>query len=383
MSMKHLIIDGHLDAAANALQDERDQMLPVSAIREREAPIDKTQLGTCTVTFAEMKRCGIPLCITTVLARAKPWIKSGRESQHRDCDWPTQDMAYAVARAHLAYYRELERRGDVTLITDRPGLDAHWSKWEARDPNANVGLIITMEGADPITESDQLKHWVDLGLRSVFLAHYGHSHYACGTPAIDQPDSHEQDGPLTDKGYALLKEMSRLNIPLDMTHLSDTSFWDAAKAFDGRVYSSHANCRALADDPRQLTDDQIKFIIGRDGILGLAAHFAMIKGGFTGEACRCDPLGVTMQDMADHIDHICQLAGSAKHVAIGSDLDGGFGSERCPVGLDGCDDLHKLGPIMADRGYAEADIAGFFHGNWLRLLRDVLPGQAEIPQMPR
>lgn len=372
--MKHLIIDGHLDAAANALGDERDQMLPISAIRERESHIPKTKLGTCTVTFAEMRRCGIPLCMTTLLARAKPWIKPGRPNQGGDCDWPTQDMACAVAMGHLAYYRELERRGDVTIIEDRVGLETHWARWEAGDEDASVGLILTMEGADPITEPSQLQRWWELGLRSVFLAHYGHSHYACGTPAIDRPDSHEQDGPVTAKGFELLKAMSRIGMPLDMTHLSDTSFWDAAKAFDGPVYSSHTNCRVLADDPRQFTDAQIKFIIERDGVLGLSAHFAMIKGGFTGDACRVDPLSVTMEDMADHIDHICQLAGSAKHVAIGSDLDGGFGSERCPVGLDSCEDLHKLGPIMQARGYNSMDIAAFYHGNWLRLLRRVLPG---------
>lgn len=371
--MRHLIIDGHLDAALNALREERDQMQTVSAIRDRELAIPKDKRGTCTVTFAEMKRCGIPLCLTTVLARAKPWIDPARPISGLDCDFPSQDMAYAFAMGQLAYYRELERRGDVMIITDRAGLDAHWSRWEANDQDAPVGLILTMEGADPITEPDQLGHWYDLGLRSVFLAHYGHSHYAAGTPAIDQPQSHEQDGPVTERGYELLKEMAKYGMPLDMTHLSDTSFWDAAKAFDGPVYSSHTNCRVLADDPRQFTDEQIKFIVGRDGLLGLSAHFAMIKGGFTGDEYRVDPLSVTMEHMADHIDHICQLAGSANHIAIGSDLDGGFGSERCPVGLDSCDDLHKLGPIMASRGYGEADIARFFHGNWLALLRRVLP----------
>jgi membrane dipeptidase len=371
--MKHLIIDGHLDAALNAIGDERDQMLPVSKIRERELHIPKGKLGTCTVTFAEMKRCGIPLCLTTVLARAKPWITPGRERQCADCDWPTQDMAYAVAMGQLAYYHELERRRDVTIITNRPALDAHWARWEAGEADAPVGLILTMEGADPITDPSRLEHWYDLGLRSVFLAHYGHSHYAAGTPAIDRPESHEQDGPVTAKGFELLKEMSKLNMPLDMTHLSDTSFWDAAKVYDGPVYSSHTNCRVLADDPRQFTDEQIKFITDRDGVLGLSMHFAMIKGGFIGEACRLAPETVTLEHVADHVDHICQLAGSAKHIAIGSDLDGGFGAERCPVGLDSCEDLHKLGPILETRGYDQADIAGFFHGNWLRLLRRLLP----------
>lgn len=371
--MNHLIIDGHLDAAINALREERDQMLPVSAIREREAHIPKNKLGTCTISFTEMKRCRIPLCLTTVLARAKPWIVSGRDNQGGDCDFPTQDMAYAFAMGQLAYYRELERRGDLTIITDKAGLDAHWARWESGDADAPVGIILTMEGADPITEPDRVQHWHDLGLRSVFLAHYGHSHYAAGTPAIDQPESHEQDGPVTEKGAALLKAMADIGMPLDMTHLSDTSFWDAARLFDGPVYSSHTNCRILADDPRQFTDDQVRFLIERDGVLGLSMHFAMIKGGFTGEACRVDPLSVTMDDLVNHIDHICQLAGSSKHVCIGSDLDGGFGAERCPVGLDSCEDLHKIGPIMVDRGYSDADIAGFYHGNWLRFLRRVLP----------
>ena len=371
--MKHLIIDGHLDAAINALREERDQTLPISELREREKDIPKTTRGTCTVSFNEMKRCRVPLCITTVLARAKPWIDPARSASALDCDFPTQDMAYAFAMGQLAYYRELERRGEIVIITDVAGLDKHWARWEAGDSDAPVGIILTMEGADPITEPDRVEHWHELGLRSVFLSHYGHSHYAAGTPFIHEPESHEQDGPLTEKGFALLKAMKKLEMPLDMTHLSDTSFWDAAKVYDGPVYSSHTNCRVLADDPRQFTDEQIKFLIGHDGVLGLSMHFAMIKGGFMGDSTRVDPLSVTLEDLADHVDHICQLAGSSKHVALGTDLDGGFGAERCPVGLDSCEDLHKFGPVLEARGYSEADIEGFYHGNWLGFLRRVLP----------
>jgi membrane dipeptidase len=86
-----------------------------------------------------------------------------------------------------------------------------------------------------------------------------------------------------------------------------------------------------------------------------------------------DPRLVKIEDAADHIDHICQLAGTTRHCAIGSDLDGGFGTEQTPGDLNTISDLHKLETILTDRGYGAADIDGIFFGNWLRLFTHALP----------
>jgi membrane dipeptidase len=364
-----LLIDGHLDLAMNALWYERDQTLPLADLRARErGPIDDGR-GTATVTLPELRRANIALVAASLIARAKPWVTPDRNPARTNADWPSQDMAYAAAQSQLAYYQLLHRRGDLRLIADRASLDAHWASWQRADLTAPVGLILTMEGADPIVDPEQLHAFFAQGLRALSLAHFGHSHYAAGTPSSD-PNSPEKDGPLTSKALDLFKHMKQLGIALDLTHLSDTSFFQAVEHFDGPIYSSHTNCRALAPHVRQFTDQQIKIITDRDGVLGMALHYAMIRAQSPNAP---KPHDVRLSHLVDHIDHICQLVGSASHVAIGSDLDGGFGREHSPTDLDSCADLHRLGPMLSAKNFSDDDIANFFHGNWLRFFQRILP----------
>ena len=197
-----------------------------------------------------------------------------------------------------------------------------------------------MEGADPIVDVDQAAAWWDLGLRSVNLAHYGKSRYAVGTGG---------DGPLTPDGVQLLKEFERLGMILDATHLSDTSFFQALDTFGGPVLASHNNCRALVPDGRQFSDEQIRLLIDRGAVIGAALDAWMLAPGWVRGQTTRDVVG--LDAVADHIDHVCQLAGNARHAAIGSDLDGGFGTEQVPAGLDRISDLQKLDAILAARGY--------------------------------
>lgn len=363
-----LIIDGHLDIAMNALRYERDQRLPVAQIRLREARLEGDEPGTCTMTAREMRSGGVPLCVTTVIARTRPGIVPDRPAPRYGLDHPTQDMAYASAQGQLAYYEALARRGELTIIRTRGELDAHWSLWQAAPAVGPppLGAIITMEGADPIVEPDEVHLWWARGLRTLMLAHFEQSCYAYGTPKHDSPE----DGPLTGKGRALLKEMAKLDMPLDLTHLCERSFYEAIDAYGGPIYSSHSNCRALADSPRQLSDEQIGIIAKRGGVLGVVLCNGMLTGPDGWQNPR-DQFPLSL--VADHIDHICQLAGSTQHAAIGSDLDGGFGAEHSPDGLDTIADLHKLEPILAERGYGDNDIVNICHGNWLAFWRRVLP----------
>jgi membrane dipeptidase len=203
------------------------------------------------------------------------------------------------------------------------------------------------------------------------LAHFGHSRYAAGTPARD-PTSGEKDGPLSDLGLELLDVMSGLTIALDLTHLGDTSFAQAIDRFEGPVCVTHANCRALADAPRQLSDRQLKAIIERGGVIGVVLHSGMIR--WAGKNQSANPGDVTLRHLADHIDHLCQLAGSARHVALGSDLDGGFGRATTPGDFNQYRDLHALSPLLEKRGLSDADRRGFFYENWWRFYREVLGG---------
>jgi membrane dipeptidase len=199
-------------------------------------------------------------------------------------------------------------------------------------------------------------------LRTVGLAHYGKSHYAVGTG---------DNGPLTQKGTELLKEFDRLGMILDATHSSDSSFFQAMDSFSGPVMASHNNCRALVPGDRQFSDEQIKLLIQRKAVIGVAFDAWMLQPNFV--IGKTPGASVSLSSVADNIDHICQLAGNADHVAFGTDLDGGFGTEQSPGGLDTIADLQKFNEILSQRGYASADVDRIFHGNWLQFFMRSLP----------
>jgi membrane dipeptidase len=172
---------------------------------------------------------------------------------------------------------------------------------------------------------------------------------------------------LTDLGVALLAEMERLGMILDITHSSDRAFWQALEQYGGPLLASHNNCRRLVPHQRQLSDEQLKALFERDGVIGAVFDAWMLVPGWAiGESSN---ESLAMADVVDHIDYICQLAGNSRHAAIGSDLDGGFGREQVPHDMDTIADLQKLTELLSDRGYADADIAAIMHDNWLRLLR--------------
>jgi membrane dipeptidase len=162
--------------------------------------------------------------------------------------------------------------------------------------------------------------------------------------------------------------MDKLGILLDLTHLSDEAFWEAMDSFSGPVLASHSNCRTLVPHQRQFDDRQIRAIFSRAGVIGVALDNWMIRPGWMRGAK--DNERITLAHVADHMDHICQLAGNSQHAAIGSDLDGGFGREQSPSDLDTIADLQHIPEILSKRGYRDADIASIMHGNWLRLLRE-------------
>ena len=229
------------------------------------------------------------------------------------------------------------------MIRTKGELDAHLAGWPADGGSGDdrpIGFILLMEGADPIVEPSQAEGWWNDGLRMIGLAHYGPSAYAFGTDSA---------GPLTARGRELVKEMDRLGFILDAAHLTDESFNDALDRFQGPVMSSHSNCRALVPGDRQISDEMARRMIERGAVIGAVADAWMLKPGWVrGETT---PEGLSITTIADHIDHICQLAGNADHAAIGSDLDGGYGTEQTPEDLDTIADLQNLVEILGSRGY--------------------------------
>lgn len=344
-----LLIDGHLDLAMNALNWDRDLDLEVQAIRQAEAGMAEKGRGRGTVSLPELRRAEVAVCMATVIDRTRRPGSPASGSASRE-------ISYAKAQGQLAYYRLLQAEGKVTLLTDWPAVQAHLAAWE-RDPlNTPLGLILSMEGADPIAWPSQVYAWWADGLRVVSLSHYGLSAYAHG---------HDLTGGLSAAGRQLLAHMEDVGMILDLSHLADQAFWEALDAFGGAVLASHNNCRALVPDGRQFSDEMLRAIFQRQGVVGVALDAWMLYPGWV--RGQTSPEVVSLEAVADQIDHLCQLAGNAEHAAIGSDLDGGYGTEQTPHDLDTIADLQKVPTLLERRGYAATDIAAIMHGNWLRL----------------
>jgi membrane dipeptidase len=308
------IIDAHLDISYNALQWNRDQRMTVAEIRRLEAGMAEKGRGTNTVAFPELRAAEVGICLATVLARANPKGKSS-------IDFRNQEIAFAAAQGQLAYYRALQADGVCHMIRDWTAFQHTAQIWQTDGVHAPFGFVLSMEGADPILSPSQAEQWWNNGLRAVGLAHYGPSAYAHGTGS---------SGGLSPKGRDLLRAMSELGMILDVTHLSDESFWEALNYWQGPVLASHNNCRALVPGVRQFADQQIKAIIERGAVIGAAFDAWMLAPQWS---LTMTPK-VQLEAVIDQIDHICQIAGNARHVAIGSDLDGGYGTEQTPEGLD-------------------------------------------------
>ncbi len=350
-----LLIDGHLDIGMNAVDWDRDLSLDVMEIRRLEAGMSQKGRARGTTSLSEFRKADIGVCLATVLNRTSRPETDLPGYEGSAC----QEISYTKAYSHLAYYRVLEAEGKVRMLRDWESLERHVKAWQQDSANEPLGYILSMEGADPIVWPEQVGSWWDEGLRVVSLSHYGVSGYAHGTGT---------EGGLTDAGRALLKEMDSLGMILDLSHLAEQAFWEALGHFTGHVLASHNNCRALVPGDRQFSDDQLKAIFARGGVIGAVLDAWMLYPGWIrGET---QPEVVTMEAVADHIDHICQLAGNSDHAAVGSDLDGGYGTEQTPRDLDTIVDLQRIPEMLTARGYTQEDIEKIMSGNWLRLFRE-------------
>jgi membrane dipeptidase len=349
-----IIFDAHLDLAWNALDWNRDLLLPVADIRRSEREQQMTDKGRAcnTVSFPELRRGKVALFIATLLARLlRPNLMPAIQR------YTAMPAAYAAAYGQLAYYRALEQQGVLRWIKDAAALDAHVRAWERNeDGDEPLGFILSMEGADPVLSPEQVEEWWQAGLRIIGPAHYGVSPYAHGTGT---------EGGLFPPGRPLLREMERVGMILDVTHLSDQCFDEALETYGGPVLASHHNCRALVPNQRQLTDDQIQRLIARGAVIGTALDTWMLYPGWVRGKTRPEEVGVTLEAMVDHIDRVCQLAGNSRHAAVGTDLDGGFGREQSPSDLDTIADLQRVPDLLRKRGYDEDAIGGILYRNWV------------------
>jgi len=352
--MASLIIDAHLDLSMNAMEWNRDLRKPISEIRAREKSLtDKPDRGKGVVNFEELRKGNIGLVVATQIAR---YVAPGNSLP----GWHSPEQAWAHTQAQRAWYAEMERVGELKSITDRDSLENHLSDWQSN--KKTIGYILSLEGADSLVTIGHLETAYQYGLRAVGLAHYGLGRYAQGTGA---------SGGLGTNGKELLKEVERLNIILDATHLCDDSFWEALDNFNGAVWASHNNCRSLVNHNRQFSDEQIKELIKRGAVIGGVMDAWMLVPNWVRGKSTPASMNCTLEQLIDNYDHICQLAGNSLHIGIGSDLDGAFGKEQCPSDIETIADLQKIETLLSQRGYNKTDIENVMSGNWLRFLRRV------------
>ncbi|MBN1564743.1 MAG: membrane dipeptidase [Anaerolineae bacterium] len=359
---QRLIIDAHQDIAWNYFNNGRDFRRSLDEHRHRETdPVRLQRYGRCMLGLPEEIQAQVAVVCSTIFV-SPDWCKMYPDER---IVYDTPEEANRLGNEQLEYYRRLaDQEERIHLIQTEADLDGVLATWtlDKSDDDHRLGLIVLMEGADPILEPDQLETWYERGLRIIGPA-WTKTRYAGGSNA---------PGPLTDLGRELLAAMRSYNMILDLSHMTPEGLFEALDLYDGPLFASHANPLHFRPDrtDRNLSDEVIKLIAQRDGVVGMIPfNLFLLEGWKMGD--RKD--AVTMERFITTIDHVCQITSSALHVGLGSDFDGGYGSESAPVGFDSILDLQKIGDELAERGYSEADITAIMSGNFLRVLRRGLP----------
>ena len=356
-----LILDSHLDLGFSALQINRDLMQPAATIRTHDPMDVLDNFGSCTVSLPELRRGKVGIVCATVMSRLDPTDRATRTGMY------AQSQTHGVGRGHLAYYQALDHLGQVEMLHTVRQLDEAERRWREAEIPADgsgppIGVVLSMESADPILDPDQVAEWHAAGLRMVSLSHYGTSTYSHGTAT---------EGGLLPPARPLIKALAAAGIIIDVTHLTDEAHWELLSCYDGPHCASHHNCRALTPGQRQLTDDMILSIAERGGVIGAAFDAWMLDPAWRRDLRPGDQqTAATLQTVVEHIDHIAQLTGTSQHCGIGTDLDGGFGTEQAPRDLNTIADLPNLIPLLHEKGFSSQDVDGILAGNWLRLLRE-------------
>ncbi len=352
-----IVVDAHEDIAYNVLCFGRDYRRSALATRQLEQGTEIPSInGTATLGLPDALLGRVALTFATVFVapqtkNASPWDR---------LSYADVTQAYRLASQQVDYYERLADESEmVNLVRTQADLDVVLASWaEGKElTDHRMGLVLLMENADPIVEPKQFEEWYERGVRIVGPAWKG-TRYSGGTG---------QPGELTDLGHELLDVMADFNALLDLSHMAEEAFLQALDRYEGQIIASHSNPRRFRESDRHLTDDMIRRLAERDGVMGIVLYNAFL----TNEWDRKKRLPFSI--IADAIDYVCQLTGSAAHVGIGTDFDGGFGLESIPEELDTVGDLGLIGGLLRERGFAEEDIEAILSGNMLRKLRAALP----------
>ena len=350
------IVDAHLDLAYNALRYRRDLRLELTEARKRERDIRDHPHGTITTTIPELLESEIGLIFGALFVL--PARSNRKGAANTRLVYEDDDQAYQAAGEQLDYYHRLADEIEaVRLVGDRDALEEVLASREEGE-RPLLGIVPLMEGADPVRAPEEAEEWYERGVRVIGPA-WDDTKYAGG--------AWRGGTGFTKEGFALMEVMADLDMILDITHLSEEATFEATDRYGGVLIASHSNARALVPGGRQLSDEQIRRLAERDGVTGVVMNNHFLKAGYR----QSDPKeSVTLDDVVAHIDHVCQLLGSADYVGIGSDMDGGFGRDDVPAEIESIADLRKIGNVLQEKyAYGDEDVAKVMGGNWVERLR--------------
>ncbi len=353
-----LVVDGHEDIAYNALNFGRDYRVSVAEKRRAEAGGDHPN-GIATVGLPDSMLGRVALVFATIFTAPDGGMMMSSTTPH----YKTPAEAYHQAEQQLDYYNRIADESDkILLVRTQSDLDAVLETWKdgTEIGDHKQGLVLLMENADPIIEPKQFEEWYERGLRLVGPAWTG-TRYCGGT---------RMPGPLTSLGRELLEVMASFNAILDLSHMAEESFLEAVDRYEGVIIASHSNPRSFCETDRHLSDDMIRRLAERDGVMGIVPFNNFLTNDWKQGSRKSD---VPFTTILDAMDTVCQLTGSALHVGIGTDFDGGFGMESIPEGMNSITDVWRIGDGLRALGYSEADIEAILGGNMLRKLRQSLP----------
>lgn len=333
-------IDGHLDLAYLTAQG-RDLTRPC-----RDA-------ATGCVSLPDLREGGVELCFGTIFLDV---ARGGRPGCLASED---VDAVEREALRQIVIYEELERQGHLRIVRDAADLPAITPPTADASPlsdDAPLRMVILMEGADPIRSPEHVPHWHERGVRLVGMTWAFGSRYAGGNAA---------PGPLTGAGRELVHALDDAGIIHDLSHLADEAMDEVLDLARGAVAASHSNARALMHvenqppSQRHLRDESIRAIASRGGVIGLNLFSKFLA----------NDRRATIDDAVAHVEHIAEVMGTRRGVALGSDADGGFPPTDLPIGLDHPRAWRALPAALAARGWSPDDLHGFQRGNWVRFLR--------------
>jgi len=358
-----IIVDAHRDIAYEALESDRDYRRSVAETRAHEAGSEHPHRnGLSTTGLPDAIEGGMAVVGATIFTEPASYVPWGSDQNqtYSKLAYNTPQEAHDAAMKQLDWYHEFVTEvPSAKLVLTKADLEAVLATWaDGTDATKRQqGFVLLMEGADPVIEPKQFGEWYERGIR-ILGTSWSRTRYAGGTRA---------PGPLTDSGRELLVEMSKYNAILDLSHMAEEACMESLQTYEGIIIASHANPRHFCDTDRHLSDEAIKLLAERDGVMGLVMLNLFWKTDY-------QPGDQTpFSRVLDAVDYICQLTGSAKHVGIGTDWFAGVGSDGVPEELDSVSDLWKIGAGLRERGYSDADVEAVMSGNFLRKLREALP----------